>query len=366
MKKNNAIFLGIGVCLSAIALYFAFRNVPFVHLVDYISSINYFWIIPSTLIVFITFILRALRWQLILKSVQEVSFWRAYHPMMIGFMINCILPARVGEVARPVILKKNDHVPVSSGLATVAVERVFDVVILVILFGVMMMTVQVDPNFDMAFGKYHLNKDMLMTIRSSMVKLIIVLIAGIVMVSTEKIRTMMNRFIIKMPSFLFFVSESSRKKIKQKVCIPLVKMIENFASGFSLIKYPKKMLICVGLSFVIWGLSAFSYYIFAMGSPGIDLSFMEIFSVMIIVCFFIAIPSVPGFWGIWEAGGIFALSLFGILGKEAAGFTLANHVIQIFPVIIMGFVSAIMTGVNIWQVTKEKGESNISHANIVR
>ena len=144
-------------------------------------------------------------------------------------------------------------------------------------------------------------------------------------------------------------------------------MVENFASGFSLIKYPKEMLICVGLSFVIWGLSAFSYYIFAMGSPGIDLSFMEIFSVMIIVCFFIAIPSVPGFWGIVGGWRLFLLlSLFGISGKEAAGFTLANHVIQIFPVIVMGFVSAIVTGVNIWQVTKEKGESDISHANVVR
>jgi len=366
MKKKNTIFLSIGIGLSAIALFFAFRNVPFVQLVDYMSSINYFWIIPSILVVLIAFILRALRWQLILKSVQEVSYWRAYHPMMIGFMMNCIFPGRVGEVARPVILKKNDHVPVSSGLATVAVERVFDVGILVILFAVMMMTVQVDPNFDMAFGKYHLNKEMLMTVRGGMVKLIIVLIAGIVMVSTEKVRTMMGRLIIKMPGFLFFVSESSKGKIKEKVCIPLIKIVEDFASGFSLIKYPKEMFICVGLSFAIWGLSAFSYYILAIGSPGIDLSFMEIVSVMIIVCFFIAIPSVPGFWGIWEAGGVFALSLYGIPVKEAAGFTLANHVIQIFPVIIMGFVSALMTGVNIWQVIKEKQESNISNANVVR
>ncbi|MFQ5484049.1 MAG: lysylphosphatidylglycerol synthase transmembrane domain-containing protein [Desulfobacterales bacterium] len=366
MKTNNTLFLGVGISLSAIALFFAFKNVPFGQLVDYMSSINYFWMIPSILVVIIAFILRALRWQLILKSVHDVSYWRAYHPMMIGFMINCIFPGRVGEVARPVILKKNDHVPVSSGLATVAVERVFDVGILVILFAVMMMTVQVDPGFDMVFGKYHLNKEMLMTVRGGMVKLIVVLIAGILIVSTEKFRTMTNRLIIKMPVLLFFLNESSRGKIKEKICIPFIKMIENFASGFSLIKYPKEMSICVGLSLAIWGLSAFSYYILAIGSPGIDLSFMEIFSVMIIVCFFIAIPSVPGFWGIWEAGGVFALSLFGIPVKEAAGFTLANHVIQIFPVIIMGFVSALMTGVNIWQVIKEKEESNISNANIVR
>ncbi|MCD4805777.1 MAG: flippase-like domain-containing protein, partial [Desulfobacterales bacterium] len=75
---------------------------------------------------------------------------------------------------------------------------------------------------------------------------------------------------------------------------------------------------------------------------------------MIIICFFIALPSVPGFWGIWEAGGIFALSLFGISAKEAAGFTLANHAIQIFPVIIIGVISAMLSGVDTLQILKER------------
>ena len=55
---------------------------------------------------------------------------------MIGFMINSVLPGRVGEVARPVILKKQEDIPFSTGLATVAAERVFDVIIMIIL-GVM-------------------------------------------------------------------------------------------------------------------------------------------------------------------------------------------------------------------------------------
>ncbi|MCJ7617482.1 MAG: flippase-like domain-containing protein, partial [Desulfobacterales bacterium] len=74
----------------------------------------------------------------------------------------------------------------------------------------------------------------------------------------------------------------------------------------------------------------------------------------IIICFFIALPSVPGFWGIWEAGGIFALSLFGVSAKEAAGFTLANHAIQIFPIIIAGFISAMLSGVDTLQILKQR------------
>jgi hypothetical protein len=75
---------------------------------------------------------------------------------------------------------------------------------------------------------------------------------------------------------------------------------------------------------------------------------------MIIICFFIALPSVPGYWGIWEAGGVFALVLFGVSSKDAAGYTLANHAIQIFPVMIVGLVSVMVTSVNILQVSYEK------------
>jgi len=79
---------------------------------------------------------------------------------------------------------------------------------------------------------------------------------------------------------------------------------------------------------------------------------------MIIICFFIALPSVPGFWGIWEAGGVFALSLFGIAAKEAAGFTLASHAIQIFPIIIIGVISAMLSGVDTLQIIKSRSENS--------
>jgi hypothetical protein len=78
------------------------------------------------------------------------------------------------------------------------------------------------------------------------------------------------------------------------------------------------------------------------------------YAVMVIICLFIALPSVPGYWGLWEAGGVFAMSLFGIPENAAAGFTLANHAVQLFPVIIVGFISAVITSVNIWQVSFEK------------
>jgi uncharacterized protein (TIRG00374 family) len=127
MKRNAAISLVVGVIISALTLYLAFKNVPFSDLTSYVVSIDYLWILPTVVVVLLSFVLRAYRWQVILKSTGEVSFWNAYHPLMIGFMINSVLPGRVGEIARPVILKKQEDIPFSTGLATVTAERVYHV-----------------------------------------------------------------------------------------------------------------------------------------------------------------------------------------------------------------------------------------------
>jgi hypothetical protein len=113
-------------------------------------------------------------------------------------------------------------------------------------------------------------------------------------------------------------------------------------------------MICAIYSILVWTIAAFSYWVFSLGSPGFHLSYTEMFAVMVIICLFIALPSVPGFWGVWEAGGVFAMSIFGVSTNVAAGFTLANHGVQVFPVIIVGFISAIITSVNIWQVSYQK------------
>ena len=351
MNKKTAISFFLGITISLIALYFAFRNVPFADLIAYLKSINYLWVLPSTLIVFVSFVLRAARWQLILSSNKKIGFLSSYHPLIIGFMINCILPGRVGEIARPVILKKKDNVPFSTGLATVVAERIFDLFILIILFIFFLSTAKIDPNLMIEFGNYNLNSETLETVFSGMIKLSVLLFAGIIIIGFDTTRKIINRIIMVMPSLLFFLGSSLKKKIQDKVCTPVVYIVENFASGFSFIKSPKLICICIIFSVIIWALSSFSYYVFSIGCPGINLSFTELTSVMLIVCFFIALPSAPGFWGLWEAGGVFAMLLFGVPEREAAGFTLANHAIQMFPVIIMGLISAFITGVDIRRVS---------------
>jgi glycosyltransferase 2 family protein len=352
MNKNTAISLLIGTAISAAALYIAFRNIPLGDLLIYLSSINYFWIIPAVAVSLSTFVIRTFRWQSILEPVRKISFQEAFNPLMTGFMLNCILPGRMGEAARPAILLKNENIPFSTGIATVAVERIFDILLLVILFIAVIAGVQIDPDLTVDFGDYRLNRADLVTAGKNIALTGAILIAGILLIFFGKTRKYISFIVMKFPSVFFLADSSFKKKIESKISLPAMRILENFSKGFSLIRHPGTILISSFYTMAIWVLTAFSYYLFALGCPGIDLSLIQLTAVMIIVCFFIALPSAPGYWGLWEAGGIFGMSIFGVSAKEAAGYTLANHVIQMVPVIIIGLVSAIITGVNIGYLNK--------------
>ena len=84
MPKKLIISLVVGVLISASTLYLAFRNVPLGQLIAYIGTINYWWIMPTIGMLFVTFLLRAYRWQLILKDVGAISYRQAFHPLMIA------------------------------------------------------------------------------------------------------------------------------------------------------------------------------------------------------------------------------------------------------------------------------------------
>jgi hypothetical protein len=214
--------------------------------------------------------------------------------------------------------------------------------------------IDINPEVEIVFGEFRLNRATLEVLFSRIILMGILLIAGIIAVSIPLIRRAIHRVILMLPALAFSATEETKVKIRDKVCAPLIRFVDNIAIGFTLIKYPKKIMLCAIYSLLVWVIAAFSYYVFSLGSPGVHLSYAEMFAVMVIICLFIALPSVPGYWGVWEAGGVFAMSLFGIPTDAAAGFTLANHGVQVFPVVIVGFVSAIITGVNIWQVSYQK------------
>lgn len=355
MKNKVAISFVVGFAISAAGMYAALRNVPFGELIDSLASFKLIWIPPAVVVILASFCLRAVRWGIILGDSYPLGFWQLFHPMMIGFMLNCILPGRVGELARPAILRQKDRIPFATGLATILAERVFDLCFVLLFLAVTLATVHIDPLFGIRVGDYQLNRQTLEHIGFGMLQLAAVLLVGVAAVSFEKFRRLLAGLIFFLPRLLVWLPEPVPDGVRRRVCRPLVGIMEHIAEGLQLVKDPRRLGLCLFLSIALWMLEGLSFYLLAQASTGVaGLSFLEIMAMMIIIMIFIALPSVPGYWGVWEAGGVFALSLFGVSSRQASGFTLISHAVQTLPLIVGGFVSAYAAGINIRRLRQEE------------
>ncbi len=122
-------FLALGILL----LYFAFRGIAFDELGKTLRTANFSWIGLSLLFAFLSFFARARRWVLLIDPLGfKPSFKNTYHSLMVGYLSNFALP-RLGEVTRCVTLGKREKIPVDSLIGTVIIERVTDVVMLLLI-----------------------------------------------------------------------------------------------------------------------------------------------------------------------------------------------------------------------------------------
>jgi len=126
-------FLALGILL----LYFAFRGIAFDELAETLRRANFWWIGLSLFFAFVSFFSRARRWVLLIEPLGfKPSFKNAYHSLMVGYLSNFALP-RLGEVTRCVTLGKREKIPVDSLIGTVIIERVTDLLMLLMIMAVL-------------------------------------------------------------------------------------------------------------------------------------------------------------------------------------------------------------------------------------
>ena len=358
MNKKLAVSLAAGTVVSVVTLYFAFQNVPLSELVRYLGSVDYLVIFPAASASMVAFVFRAMRWRVILGPARQVTFTGAFHPLMIGFMANCVYPGRIGEIARPLLLRAKSGVPFTTGLATVGVERLFDLLFLLALFGLAVSDMDPGAGGRVEFAGYAIDRSTIVNAGCGMIALGVLIAVAIVLITIEKTRNALKKTVAASTRLLFFLDDSRRETFAGKFVHWTSQLMENIATGFALVKSPRRIAVCLAYSTLVWAFTVASYYAMMKGSPGVDLSVVEIAAVMVMICFAIALPSVPGYWGLWEAGGVFALSLFGVESKNAAGYTLVNHAVQVFPVIVVGLASAWATGVSLKSISKHTGKKD--------
>src|SRR5215471_16607741 len=100
-------------------------------------------LVVSVFVTMMTYALRALRWQYLLAPIGRTHFATAFQTTIIGFAASFLLPARPGEVLRPYLLAKREGLPATACFATIILERLLDLVTVLLLFGAFV--VLVDP-----------------------------------------------------------------------------------------------------------------------------------------------------------------------------------------------------------------------------
>jgi len=125
--------LVIGLVITAGALYYTLHNVSMKDLAASFKTVDYVYIVPAVFIILLSYLFRAFRWRILISPMKQVEVSGLFSPLLVGFMAN-ILPARAGELVRAYLLGKKHDIPFSGAVASIIVERLFDIVAILLLF----------------------------------------------------------------------------------------------------------------------------------------------------------------------------------------------------------------------------------------
>jgi len=344
MAKRIPVSIAVALLVSAAGAYLAFRHVPFGELLHYARRIDYRWALPSILVSIVSYLLRVVRWHWILVPSQPVPLSAAYHAMTIGFAVNCVLPARAGEIARPLVLRKTHQVPFLTSLSTVAAERLLDLGAVLVLLLVSLPSLGASSGHTAVFQGYELSGEVLAQLVRGVWAGLALLILGFLLVGWAASREAMLRLARRVAARLFPAREGALGRLVERALALLTLAMENAARGLLCFQRPSQLAGVLAATAGIWALNVACLYLLALGCPGIHIGMREMTFVLVAICLFIALPSVPGYWGVWEAGGVFALALYGVAATDAAGFVLLNHALQLLPVLAAGWYSSLRVG----------------------
>ena len=124
----------ISLTIGCIFLWLAFRNVKWSSLVVYLDQMRYGWILPFLAVSIFSHYLRTERWKMMVDK-KDHSLQRPilFAGVMIGYVVNYAIP-RAGEVSRCVYVGRKEEESVSSVFGSVVLERIVDLICLILLF----------------------------------------------------------------------------------------------------------------------------------------------------------------------------------------------------------------------------------------
>ena len=294
--------------ITLAALFMAFRGVELSSLAQYLKSADLIWLIYAFALTFLSYMLRALRWEYFFVN-PVMKYFDSWRVLILGFFMNNILPARAGELVRAHSGAKISGETRTLVLATIASERLADGLTLSLIF-VLFATGLGDPKLShelllvaMAFGFAAVLMIMLLFMRKS----------------------------------IFSLAEKLHKKFTNAASNYALERLKIFLNGLAPLLTPKKLPASISLSILIWSIELSVYFCVSQAfESSLSLPLCVLF--MVAVNFSSLIPAAPGGIGVIELIGTAALVSVGIDKQHALAMVITQHAIQMITVGIPGIL----------------------------
>jgi len=321
--------LWIGVAISLVGLWLALRGVEFDKLGAALAGANYWWLIPALVFHLLTIGTRSERWRVLLGA-DKVDSVTAFLVMNLGYLISNVLPLRVGDPARAVIIDQRCHVGIPRALSTVVVERVLDVLAVTLGLVLLIPFMQLPPeamNWLRVFGALGL-----------------LAILGIVVLLTQ--RALAERILAAALARTLRARVSSDRWLMRW---------RNLMGGFDALGSARGVLVIVGWTLATWitGVGVYWAIMYAF-FPDMSLVKSLIASTFLlgVEAFGMAVPATPGNWGVFEIiGRIGLVAPFGFDETRAVSYAIVVHFFEYITLNIVGVIALMRYSLSLGEIS---------------
>ena len=308
-----SIAVPLAIIVIAVALNWKqMRDVP-----GDIAGANPLLILAAFGIYYLGFPLRGWRWTKLLRGAgYKVKVKDGTEILFLSWLVNCIVPAKLGDLYRAYLLKLNSPVSATRTLGTVFMERILDLIAVAAL-GVLA-------------GYWHF-RDHLNNLPAAVQ---VSLTLGVIVV------VLLTVALVAMRSF--------GRRVMTVLPLPhrVVEFYDRFEEGvFGSVGVRGMPLLCL-MTGVIWMTEALRLYLVvrALNFTGVDLGFSGALFIALIGSLLTAIPLTPGGIGPVEAGMIGVLTGgFGVSGTHAAAIVLVDRAISVFSIVVLGGIAYMLS-----------------------
>jgi glycosyltransferase 2 family protein len=299
---------------------------------EHLSAANYFYLAPAVGVYFLGVWFRAARWRYLLLPLAALSTARLYPIVVIGYMANDLLPARVGELVRAYILGERERLSKLGIVGTIAVERLIDGLTMLLFAG--------------AAGLFlPLAEPLGNILRLAAVAYIGSLAVALLLAASEdRRRRMVAWFSAQLP---------------EPVRATLGDGVNRFLDGLYSLRRPRWLAIAGVLSLVSWALEGVTFYVVGFAFQ-LEQPISVLFLAMAVSTLATTIPSSQGGIGPFEYFCAQTLIMFGTPAALATAYSVTIHAVLLVPVILAGFVHLWLEHLSWRDVTIAQGAMNDS------